>query len=79
MHSDIEPAFDKIIAPKRKVIEHETDMKMRIGRPETRDRVPSANVVSDLGQEFCEPAGSLCNRLRAVSCASISLIICWQK
>ena len=49
MHRDIESAFDKIIAPKRKVIEHETDMKMRIGRRETRDRVPQRQCSKRFG------------------------------
>ena len=51
MHSDIESAFDKVVAPKRKVIEHETDMKMRIGRRETRDRIAERERGKRFGRE----------------------------
>ena len=51
MHSDIESAFDKIVAPKRKVIEHETDMKMRIGRRETRDRIAERQRGKGFGRK----------------------------
>src|SRR4029077_16543474 len=59
MHRDIKSAFDKIIAPKRKVIEHETDMKMRIGRRETRDRITKRQRGKRFGGKNFYRAGGL--------------------
>ena len=59
MHCDIESAFDKIVAAKRKIIEHQVDIEMRIGRGETRDRVAERQRGQRFWRKNLERAGGL--------------------
>ena len=61
MHCDIESAFDKIIAAKRKIVEHQVDIEMRIRRRETRDRVAERQCGQRLWRKYLERAGRLLN------------------
>src|SRR6266545_4586893 len=59
MHRDIESTFDKIVTSKRKIIEHQVDIEMRIGRGETRDRVAERQRSQRFWRKNLERAGGL--------------------
>src|SRR5574341_724331 len=59
MHCDIESAFNKIVAAKRKIIEHQVDIEMWIGRGKTRDRVAERQRGQRFWRKNLERAGGL--------------------